>query len=404
MATVNIEQRTTKKGIKFRARVRIRDPLLEKGYYEESNTFTTRAKASHWATNRAKFLEVEGIPTKGIKGSDLREATLSNLIEMYLQYWKLSENELQRSKIFALSAIAKRDISSNLVSQITKDDVIDYAKMRRREGVSGYTTYQDLIYMKSVLRAARDKEFMVNGNADCVIEAVDQIKTEITIQKIPKGERILEFSANEKSDIEPSEREMKLLRSALLVREQHPSAKIPYLQILDFAIATCMRVSEICRVKWENFDEDAHTIVIEDRKHPTNKIGNNVTIPLISGAYEIVLNRRDKKIKELKEKGLPFNQSEEIFPFESRSVTAGWQRCRKQLINEGHSIKQIRFHDLRAYGATLLIKKGWSLPKVSKVTGHRDMKVLNNIYNRYEVSVIAKEDFIERLQIDKKSN
>ena len=47
--------------------------------------------------------------------------------------------------------------------------------------------------------------------------------------------------------------------------------------------------------------------------------------------------------------------------------------------------------------------KGWSLSKVSKVTGHRDMNVLNNIYNRLDVTKIALDDFNERYGLDEKT-
>ncbi|MDG6099737.1 hypothetical protein EXU34_19955 [Alteromonas sp. ZYF713] len=396
MATVNIEQRKTKKGIKFRARVRLRNELLEKGYYEESNTFSTRAKAKHWATNRAQYLEVHGMPQSGVKDSDLRDVSLSTLINMYLEQYR---HELGRSKYYALKAIANRDIAINLVSAFTVEDIVNYAKERKAEGVTAYTTYQDILYIKSVIAVAHEKEFQVRGDIDFILEAIKKFKDDIR-NNVPKHKRLVEFTANERTEL-PTRKEMELLREALKTREEHQSAKIPYLQILDFAIASCMRVSEICRIKWENFDEDQHTVMVEDRKHPTNKIGNHVPVPLISGAYEIVMERKKQLIGKLKEKGEKFNPQEKIFPYESRSVTAGWQRCRKKLIEEGHSIRQIRFHDLRAYGASLLMDKGWSLSKVSKVTGHRDMNVLNNIYNRLDVTKIALDDFNERHGLNK---
>ena len=189
---------------------------------------------------------------------------------------------------------------------------------------------------------------------------------------------------------------MELLRAELKERQEHRSAKIPFLDILDFAIATCMRVSEICRIQWGDFNKENMTIMIRDRKHPTEKAGNNVLVPLISGSFELLSKKFEQHIKERKEEGNVYDMEDLIFPFNPRSVTAGWQRCRKKVIEDGNNIQNIRFHDLRAYGASLLMDRGWPLSKVSKVTGHRDINVLNNIYNRLDITKIALEDFNDR--------
>lgn len=44
-----------------------------------------------------------------------------------------------------------------------------------------------------------------------------------------------------------------------------------------------------------------------------------------------------------------------IFPFNSRSVTAGFQRVRNKL-----GIEDLRYHDLRREGASRLFEKGYS--------------------------------------------
>ncbi len=396
MATVNVEQRTTKKGIRYRGRIRLLTDRLERGYYEESKTFTSKATAKNWAKNRAKLLEVEGIPKNNNSKSEFRDVSLSTLIEMYLSEF---EHRIGRSKKFALKAIAKRDIAIFIVSSLTKDHIIQYAKERREEGVSGYTVYQDIMYIKSAVGVAQEREFQVNGNTDFVLEAIKKFKEDFT-RNTPKSDRLVEFKANERIEL-PTKSEMELLRAELKKRQEHQSAKIPYLDILDFAITTCMRVSEICRIQWGDFNKENMTIMIRDRKHPTEKKGNNVLVPLVSGSFELLLKKFEQHIKELKEQEKIYDMKNFVFPFNSRSVTAGWQRCRKKVIEDGHNIQNIRFHDLRAYGASLLMDKGWPLSKVSKVTGHRDINVLNNIYNRLDITKIALDDFNHRHNLKK---
>lgn len=394
MATINVKPRVGKKSISWRARIRIKAPELPKGYYEESSTFKTELKAKHWAKERVKILEVQGIPNGDVPESEIREATLGTLIKEYLE--SDYNQDLGRSKRYALKALAKQDISLFTVSSLDKKTLEIFAKDRKLDGVKPYTVYQDIIYMRSVIEVAKS-DFQINGDTDFIADFIaEMVKKNKTT---PRHKRLIEFAAEERIVI-PTKNEMELIRKELKKREDHRNTFIPYLEILDFAIATCMRVSEICRVEWGHFKIESKTLLIEDRKHPTDKIGNHQYIPLISGAFELLLKRKNKLEQELKEKGEKLDYRSRIFPYQSRSVTAGWQRCRKKLIDDGENVQNIRFHDLRAYGASILIDKNWALGKVSKITGHRDINVLNNIYNRVSKEKIAQEDFEERAKLE----
>lgn len=45
-----------------------------------------------------------------------------------------------------------------------------------------------------------------------------------------------------------------------------------------------MRISEVTRLQWDDLNETDRTIRIRDRKHPTAKIGNHYTVPLLTVA------------------------------------------------------------------------------------------------------------------------
>ncbi|MFA0026583.1 tyrosine-type recombinase/integrase, partial [Vibrio sp. 10N.261.49.A5] len=72
-----------------------------------------------------------------------------------------------------------------------------------------------------------------------------------------------------------------------------------------------------------------------------------------------------------------------IFPVESRSITAAWQRVAK-----ANGIDDLRYHDLRAEAACRLFERGLDVVQISKITGHRDINVLNNIYLRLGVEAM----------------
>ncbi len=86
-------------------------------------------------------------------------------------------------------------------------------------------------------------------------------------------------------------------------------------------------------------------------------------VPLLAGSFDIV--------KQQTQRG------ELIFPYNPRSVTAGFQRVRNEL-----GIEDLRFHDLRREGASRLFEKGYSIEEVAQVTGHRNLNILWQVYTQ----------------------
>nr|WP_282570501.1 tyrosine-type recombinase/integrase [Vibrio cyclitrophicus] len=71
------------------------------------------------------------------------------------------------------------------------------------------------------------------------------------------------------------------------------------------------------------------------------------------------------------------NKGELIFPYNSRSVSAGFQRVRNEL-----GIEDLKYHDLRREGASRLFEKGYSIEEVAQVTGHRNSNILWQVYTQ----------------------
>ena len=57
---------------------------------------------------------------------------------------------------------------------------------------------------------------------------------------------------------------------------------LPMTRIVKFAVATAMRLDEICRVEWTDLDVDRRMLLIRDRKDPRNKTGDDQRIPLFA--------------------------------------------------------------------------------------------------------------------------
>lgn len=94
-----------------------------------------------------------------------------------------------------------------------------------------------------------------------------------------------------------------------------------------------MRIGEVCKIKWEDLNEENKTVIVRDRKDPRKKSGNHMIVPLLAESFDIAMKQPKKT---------PY-----IFPYNPRSVTAGFQRVRNQL-----GIEDLHYHDLRREGAS----------------------------------------------------
>lgn len=379
-----------KKGITYKARVRVRDKSRPTGYYEKSYTADTMKEAKIWRDDRIQKLTKGGVPTteeeirkkEKLVNSRLKELRLGELILTYLNDPKNSQKNIGDSKYYGLLKIASSSyrIASKRVSTLRKSDLDEFLHQRRFiDEVQGYTAYMDIGYIKSVIKKA--KSYSVNGSITFIENAMVDYKED---KKSNPKDSLLEFEATPR-DTTIGDKDFEELRKGLLKRQEHHAAKIPYLTILDFAVATCMRVSEICRVTWKDFKDDREALIIRNRKHPTKK-NFDQEIPLIGGAFEILQERKAEIIKTG-----TYNLEDRIFPFKADSVGAGWRVTREKLIKAGVNLENIVFHDLRAHGITTLIKDGWDISEVAKVSGHTNLDVLNRIYNRIKtVDIVTK--------------
>jgi integrase len=69
------------------------------------------------------------------------------------------------------------------------------------------------------------------------------------------------------------------------------------------------------------------------------------------------------------------NKDELIFPYNSRSVSAAFQRVINEL-----GIEDLRYHELQKEGASRLFEKGYSIEEVAQVTGHRNLNTLWQVH------------------------
>lgn len=134
---------------------------------------------------------------------------------------------------------------------------------------------------------------------------------------------------------------------------------MPLNDMIDFALATAMRVGEITRITWADLDQRRKMIIIRDRKDPKNKAGNDQEIPLLGEALAII-------------KRQPKTQSR-IFPYHVNTVGDAFS-----LTAQLARIENVHFHDLRHEAITRLFEQGFAIDEVALMSGHKKWETLRN--------------------------
>jgi len=342
MASYTVKKRKKADGtLRYLCTVKVK----EKGavVYNKSRTFSKSNVAHAHGKKRVGEIEENGYKDKGVN------VYLRELIQKLIED---QHSQLGRTKRKVLEMLSDCDIGSIKISDIESQHIINHCKARKETGTLPQTINHDVSYLRWSLKAAKPR-FGYEVNDQCVIDAYPSLHDLKLIGKSNRRTR------------RPTSEELDKLRGALEIREQHSGSTIPYIDILDFSILTCMRIGEVCSIRWEDVNGweniEERSVMVQNRKDPRKKAGNHMVVPLLGNSWDIL--RRQPKENKL------------IFPYNSRSVTAGFQRVRN-----AHDIKDLRYHDLRREGASRLFEEGYTIDEVAQVTGHRNINTLWQIY------------------------
>lgn len=323
--------------------------VRRKGHKPQTRTFPTKSAAKTWADRVER--ELADMEARG--GHPNEDLTVAQLID-----WRVNELAGIRavSKTQAGNMTRLREGLGHLVARrVTANDVIDHTR-RRIEGrhmrpdgqvipaCSPATMNVELGYLSELYKLAKPMKGVVVP-VDPVAEARPVLRL---LKLVGKAKR---------RDRRPTADELEALRANFSAAAWR--SEIPMNDIIDFAIATAKRESEICRLLWSDVDMVTRTALLRDAKHPRVKKGNHKRFPLLGLAWEIV--QRQPRL----------TGDERIFPFNSKSVgTAFTRACAKLRIEDLH------FHDLRHEATSRLFEQGYDIPEVAAVTLHESWNEL----------------------------
>ena len=311
--------------------------------YSETRSFTEHRAATRWAKKLEQALE----DPAWLASRKLRGITVGSLIGRYIDYVD-GLKPLGRTKRYVLELLAGEAIAEVEIQALTSAHVLEHAKSRREDGAGPATIAQDMIYLRGVLALAKPA-----WGLPVTPQPVDEA--------MPMLRQLGLVEHSKRRDRRPVGDEIDRLM-ADFARTQ-PNSTIPMADIVDFALWTARRQGEICRVRWEDYDPAAKTLIVRDMKDPRRKAGNDFRFPLLGDAAAII--ERQPRIDE------------RIFPYNPDSVASRFERARDRL-----EILDLRFHDLRREAASRLFERGYQIHEVAQVTGHRDLNTLWKIYTK----------------------
>jgi integrase len=163
----------------------------------------------------------------------------------------------------------------------------------------------------------------------------------------------------------------------VIAHVERKAAAIPFRDIVWFSVATSMRISEVCRLRWDYLNEADKTIRIRDRKHPSEKMGNHQIVPLLENlfghdAYGLVLKQPRK--------------GKRIFPANPRTIDDYFTEAVAQL-----EIDDLHFHDIRHEAISRLFEADYRIAEVSVFRGHRDWAMLKRYVHLRAVDLHPKK-------------
>lgn len=310
--------------------------------YQESQTFDRKPAAKAWMNKREAELAQPGALERAARTG----ASLRQMINQYLDEFEKVQ-PLGRTKRATLKAIADTWLGEVMDTDLTSQKLVEYAVWRSSEeggSVKPQTIVNDLSHLGSVMAVARPAWGY-----------------EVDMHAMSGARRVLRrmglHTRARERERRPELDELEALLRHFQEMQQRRPASINMLKVLGFALFSTRRQDEITRIRWADLDEEHHRVLVRDMKNPGQKIGNNVWCQLPDEAWAIL-------------QSMP-RGCEEIFPYNSSSISAAWTRACKFL-----QIKDLRFHDLRHEGVSRLFEMGWDIPRVASVSGHRDWNSL----------------------------
>jgi len=323
---------------KFRAQVRVA------GQYR-GRSFVTRREAQDWANATEVYLRQAASSGVIQPGSALK---LLDAINAYLEAVRLKPANEASLRAFGrtVGAISVRDLNS-----VTMQRWIDHRL--KVDGVLGQTVAHNIGLISSLLKWLR-----YSRNLDVDPLLAKHARASLGAARVQ--------TTSQERDRYITDSEIDIMRNTFASQAK---LKLPMADLMEFALATAMRLGEITRITFEDLSHNERTVLVRDRKDPKRKLGNHMRVPLSSKALAIIERQPPR--------------SGRIFPFAANSISIAWIVARDVAKVEG-----VTFHDLRHRAITDLFARGLSIEQVALISGHKTWSQLRRYVQTQPASLV----------------
>ena len=316
--------------------------VRKKGYPTQTKSFRSKAAGAQWV----RSIEYEMDQGLFVSRNEADRTTVRELLNHYL-------GEYTRHKKGAgpeacrIRALLRHPLANRFIGSVRGVDMARYRDERLQKVTAG-SVRRELTILSHLFEVSR-KEWGI---------FVHNPVRDITL---PPNNRARDRRLQDTEDESDTE-ESRLLVACRRCRN-------PYLlPIVQFALETAMRQSEIVRLRWQHVNLKRRTVFLPDTKN-----GESRTVPLSSVAVDVL-------------KALPRSINGEVFPgVTTESIKKAFIRAVRHA-----GIEDLHFHDLRHEATTRLFEQGLSILEVSSITGHRDLQMLRR-YTHLRAEDLAKK-------------
>ncbi|MEZ5516047.1 MAG: site-specific integrase [Gammaproteobacteria bacterium] len=302
-----------------------------------SATFTTKREAQAWAAQEETRLREDSagkIPNKPFR----------DLLERYSREVSIQKRGGAREQ--KMIAVILRDSVAEVSLRMLAPTDIAAWRDRRLKQVSGSTVEREMTILSHACSVARREWGWLRVNP------VSDVR-----RPPPTAARTRR----------PTTEETEKLLHALGYSSEAPpetaSARVGAAYL--FAIETAMRAGEICGLEWQHVN-DRHVHL------PLTKNGYARDVPLSAEARRIIEQLRSLNGEE-----------GAVFGVSAASLDALFRKAKARAL-----IEYLHFHDTRREALTRL-SKVFDVMELARISGHRDLRVLQNVYYAPSVKDLA---------------
>lgn len=324
-----------KNGKKWRAQVR-------KMGKSKSASFDTKSESVRWAMALEAAIEAG-------EHNGIAKITFGELLDKYIKEVTLTKRSAREERL-RLLRVARGFLGEIQLAELSKNDFKQWQAQRLRE-----VSVASVLRERNSLSAVLNQAIMWDYLKENPLKLVEKPKAPPPRDRRYSDDEIerLVYVSGYDFNHNPFTRQSRV-GAALL-----------------FAIETAMRAGEICGLQWQHINFEKRTAFL-----PKTKNGHPRTVPLSSKAVQILRHLEF------------FNgESEQVFGLNPANLDANFRKIKEKA---GLANANLHFHDTRREALTRLAKK-LSVMELAKLSGHRDLSILQNTYYNPDMAEIAQK-------------